>query len=76
MSDVNFAQSKEFFIHGVKKAASAARELGRMKQKNGWLDVARALDILQRQGSKLADSKGLSEVEVLNSVNERQKHLS
>ncbi len=54
MSEMNIKESVEWFEEGLKKAASRARELGRMQNNKHWDSVAEQLDQLRFNGTYMA----------------------
>lgn len=76
MSEVNERQTWEFFNEGLKKAASAAHELTRLKKTKDWQMVANSLKLLRKQGIELSNLKSLTDIEVLQTVNVREKQLN
>jgi hypothetical protein len=76
MSDMTEGEALERFTEGLKKAASKAREIGAATGLLLWNDIARTLDELRENGTKLSQMTALSRFDVLAMLDERQKTLA
>lgn len=63
----------EFFNEGLKQAAAAAKQMGIAQEHEIWKDVGILCDHIRSQGLSLFTSKGLSWVETLKILDEREK---
>ncbi len=57
MSDISEAQTIEYFLQGIKKAKSAARELADFNSSVSWKSIRSTLGQIERNGKKLAEGK-------------------
>lgn len=64
MSEMTPIESIERFVEGLKKAASAARELAALQKYPIWLQVATNLEMIRVQGMEIVQSKPLTETEL------------
>jgi len=62
-------ESLEAFIEGAKKAASAARELGKESNNSDWRNLSDLLDGMRINGEKLSQMKSMSRLETLMAAN-------
>lgn len=69
-------ESMEFFMEGLKKASSAARQLAVLQNHFIWHDISKLLNDMHDDGVKLARGKALSRFETLEIVNAREKALT
>lgn len=65
MSDISEKQTFEYFLHGAKKAKSAARELAALNSSKSWISIRSALGQIERNAQKLYDSKPQSQLQNL-----------
>lgn len=72
--NMSVQETMERYFEGLKKAASRARELGRIQKNHQWSNVAAQLDILLKRGKQLYEDKPLSRQEALNIIDQRVKH--
>lgn len=72
MSFIGESESMEFFVEGLKKAQSAARELAKAQMHPIWMDISVLLEELQKNGIEFAHSKPLSRTSTLNFLDERE----
>lgn len=64
MSEMTPQESIERYNEGLKKAASRARELGKLQKNKYWDQIANSLDGIRDQGLKLFYGRPLTEQEV------------
>ncbi|MES1986876.1 MAG: hypothetical protein V4440_02395 [Pseudomonadota bacterium] len=62
MTDISETQTFEYFLHGVKKAKSAARELSSLNSSNSWTKIRSVLGQIERNGTKLYNAKPQTEL--------------
>lgn len=55
----------EYFLHGAKKAKSAARELAHLNHTNAWTSVRSQLGQIERNAVKLFESKPQTRLQTL-----------
>lgn len=68
MSEMSIKESIEWFEEGLKKAASRARELGRMQKVKHWDVIAKELDTFRTNGVYMANSYSRAWSAILNDV--------
>lgn len=76
MSDMTEGEALERIREGLKKAASAAREIAASSGFDMWKDIANIVDEMRQNASKLAQQTALSRFDVLKMLDERQKKIS
>lgn len=62
MTDISEAQTFEYFLHGAKKAKSAARELADFNSSTSWKKIRSILGQIERNGMKLYAAKPQTEL--------------
>jgi hypothetical protein len=62
----------EFFNHGLKQAADAAKKLGIAQSHEIWTDIAALCGNIRRQGMQMFNAKALTRIEVLKLCDSRQ----
>jgi hypothetical protein len=75
LSVITEKETMEFFTQGLRKAASAAKELAKLQENFIWADISILLNELHNSGVTLATSKALKRTEVLTMIGDRQKTL-
>ena len=65
MSELSETQAIEYFLHGLKKAKSAARELASLNTSGSWIKIRSILGQIERNGQKLYESKQASDLQNL-----------
>lgn len=65
MSELTETQTFEFFLHGAKKAKSAAKELARLNSSGSWIKIRSVLGQIERNGTKLYNAKPQTEIDNL-----------
>lgn len=65
MTDIGEKQTFEYFMHGAKKAKSAARELASLNSSSSWLKIRSVLGQIERNATKLYESKPQSQLQNL-----------
>lgn len=57
MSDINEKETIDYFVHGIKKARQAAKELAILNQRSAWSQIVVGLDHILENAKKLYTSK-------------------
>lgn len=71
MSEINLAQSFEWFEESMKKAVSRAKEIGHLEKKNTWFQIATHLEKLRQNGGTMYRQKALTRQQVINMLDDR-----
>jgi hypothetical protein len=70
MTDINEKETIAYFIHGIHKAKSAAKELATLNSRGAWLKVRTMLGQLEKNAQKLYTSKAQTRTETLIMANQ------
>ena len=70
MTDISEKQTIEYFMQGVKKAKSAARELAKLNQTTAWTAVRSQLGVMEKQAHKLYIDKPQTRLQTLGLANQ------
>ena len=70
MTDINEPETIAYFIHGLKKSQSAAKELAVENKSNAWKGIAKNLEQLLIQAQKLYEAKPLTRLQTLSMTNQ------
>lgn len=73
MTDISERQTFEYFIQGVKKAKSAARELAKLNSSNSWVSIRSALGQIEKSATVLYNAKPQTELANLVLANQIEK---
>ncbi len=65
MTDISEKQTIEYFIHGIRKAKAAAKELALLNQKGDWIKIRDALDQIEKNAIKMATGKAQTREQTL-----------
>lgn len=76
MTDISEKQTFEYFLHGAKKAKSAARELATLNSSKSWIDIRSALGQIERNAQKLYESKPQSKLQNLILADQIEKSIN
>lgn len=66
----------EMFVYGLSRAASKARELGKVQENQIWLDIAMILDEMRMTGFELANARAMSRLDVLANIARREQQVT
>lgn len=70
MTDISEKQTMEYFLQGVKKAKSAARELASLNSSKSWLSIRGTLGQIERNAVKIFESKAQTRLQTLVLANQ------
>lgn len=70
MTDISEAQTMEYFLHGIKKAKSAARELAYLNQTKSWTAVRSQLGQIERNAQKIFIDRPQTRLQTLALANQ------
>ena len=70
MTDISEDQTIQYFIQGLKKAKSAARELAKLNQTTSWTKVRSMLGRLEHNAMKLYTDKPQTRLQTLTLANQ------
>ncbi len=70
MTDINEKETIAYFIHGLRKARSAAKELSIVNKQHLWNVIAKNLDQLLFNAEKLYNAKPLTRLQTLSMANQ------
>ncbi len=73
MTDISERQTFEYFMHGAKKAKSAARELASLNSSGSWIKIRSALGQIEKNAQKLYESKPQTDLQNLILANKISK---
>lgn len=76
MSDMTEGEALERFTEGLKKAASKAREIAGQSGLLIWNDIAKTIDEMRENGTKLSKMTALSRFDVLAMLDKRAKTVA
>jgi hypothetical protein len=65
MTDINEKDTMQYFLDGVKKAKSAARELADLNQRKEWIKIRSALGQIEKNAIKLYEAKPQTRLQTL-----------
>ncbi len=77
MTDITETQTIEYFLNGISKAKSAARELARLNSSGSWIKIRSALGEIERSGKKLYTAKpqtNLANLVLANKIEKESTH--
>lgn len=72
MSDISEKQTIEFFLAGIKKAKSAARELAKLNSSGSWLSIRSTLGQIEKNGMRIFTDKPQTRLQTLALANQIQ----
>lgn len=64
MSEMNLQESLERYKESLSRAASRARELGKLQNNSMWERVATQLEIIKNRGCDIAKARGLTKSQI------------
>lgn len=69
MTDISEKQTIEYFMQGVKKAKSAARELAKLNSTHAWTAIRSQLGVMEKSAMKLYIDKPQTRLQTLSLAN-------
>ena len=72
MTDISERQTIEYFVNGLKKSQSAAKQLATLNQRSEWNRIASTLDVLLMNAKKLYEGKPQTRLQTLALANKIQ----
>lgn len=69
MSEINEKETIAYFIDGIKKAKSAARELANLNERGAWLQIRSILGQIEKNAHKFYTSKPQTRIQQLQMAN-------
>ncbi len=76
MTDITESQTIEYFLNGIKKAKSAARELARVNSSGSWIKIRSVLGEIERSGKHLYTAKPQTDLANLVLANKIEKEAA
>lgn len=68
-SEMNAKETIGAFCNGLRKSASCARELASLASDPSWVEIAKMLDAMRENGTKLSKMRAMSKIEVEHALN-------
>lgn len=65
MTDINEKETIAYFINGIKKAKSSARELASLNSSRSWIDIRSILGQIEKNALKLFTDKPQTQLQTL-----------
>lgn len=66
MTDISEAQTIEYFVNGIRKAKSAARELAKFNSSNSWVQIRATLGQIEKNARKMYTDKPQTRLQTLS----------
>lgn len=76
MTDISESQTFEYFLHGAKKAKSAARELATANSTHSWTKIRSIIGQIEQNAQKLYTDKPQTRLETLAMAEKIQETIN
>lgn len=72
---INEKEALEYFVEGLRRASSRAKEMGRLQNHEIWMDISKICEEMLLSGVMIAESRPMGRMEVLAMINRREKRM-